>query len=435
MPSLLSHATTAILIVAATTTFVYNRLTQETIIAECPPLPPVSPSPQTKEPPPAIPVLQEHSTPPAPLPSLHPSISPSPSIPPSLHPSTKIQVAILLDVSNSMDGLIDQAKAQLWNMVSVLGKARCDGKTPQVELALYEYGRSSNSAQVGYVKQISPFTSDLDEVSRNLFRLTTNGGDEYCGQVMHTSLTDLPWDNGDAHYKVIFIAGNEDFLQGTTPFTKACTIAKQKGVIVNTIYCGDRQQGIREHWNLGAECGRGSFTNINSNARIQDIPTPYDQELIVLNDKLNATYIGYGTLAAEGKSKQEEVDRANYEAHPSVAAKRISVKGKSEVYRNDSWDLVDAHAADTAFLTKLPQSSLPENLKGKSKAELKKYISDLSAKRNNIQKQISEVTAKRENFLAADRANKAGNKEQTLETEIEKILREQAKRYRMEIHQ
>mgnify|MGYP003492397680 FL=1 len=28
----------------------------------------------------------------------------------------KIQAAILLDVSGSMDGLIEQAKAQLWNM-------------------------------------------------------------------------------------------------------------------------------------------------------------------------------------------------------------------------------------------------------------------------------------------------------------------------------
>ena len=37
-------------------------------------------------------------------------------------PAPKIQVAILLDVSNSMDGLIEQAKAQLWNMVSVMGR-------------------------------------------------------------------------------------------------------------------------------------------------------------------------------------------------------------------------------------------------------------------------------------------------------------------------
>ena len=47
--------------------------------------------------------------------------------------SQKIQVAILLDVSGSMEGLIEQAKAQLWNMVSVMGKAQCNNNTsPQI---------------------------------------------------------------------------------------------------------------------------------------------------------------------------------------------------------------------------------------------------------------------------------------------------------------
>ena len=49
--------------------------------------------------------------------------------------SHKIQAAILLDVSNSMDGLIEQAKAQLWTMVNVMGKAKCNGETPQIEIA------------------------------------------------------------------------------------------------------------------------------------------------------------------------------------------------------------------------------------------------------------------------------------------------------------
>src|SRR5688572_31096060 len=147
----------------------------------------------------------------------------------------KVQVAVLLDVSNSMDGLIEQAKAQLWNMVSVLGKATCNDVTPSVEIALYEYGRPSNDVQAGYVKQINSFTSDLDEVSRNLFRLTTNGGSEYCGHVMYTSLTKLDWDSNPDNYKVIFIAGNEDFLQGDISWTRACTEAMKKGVTINTI--------------------------------------------------------------------------------------------------------------------------------------------------------------------------------------------------------
>ena len=128
--------------------------------------------------------------------------------------SPKIQVAVLLDVSGSMDGLIEQAKAQLWNMVSTMGKAKCDGGiAPKIEIALYEYGRTTNDAKAGYVKQLSAFSSDLDMLSQKLFSLTTNGGDEYCGQVIFTSLNELQWDTSPENYKVIFIAGNEDFLE------------------------------------------------------------------------------------------------------------------------------------------------------------------------------------------------------------------------------
>src|SRR5437868_3808761 len=67
----------------------------------------------------------------------------------------KIQVAILLDVSGSMGGLIDQAKAQLWNMVTVMGKAKCEAGNPKIEIALYEYGRSTNDAKAGFIRQIS----------------------------------------------------------------------------------------------------------------------------------------------------------------------------------------------------------------------------------------------------------------------------------------
>jgi hypothetical protein len=72
-----------------------------------------------------------------------------------------------------------------------MGKAKCNGETPQIEIALYEYGRDNNDLKKGYVKQITPFTSDLDGLSQKLFQLTTNGGQEYCGYVIHTSLNEL----------------------------------------------------------------------------------------------------------------------------------------------------------------------------------------------------------------------------------------------------
>ena len=348
----------------------------------------------------------------------------------------KIQVAILLDVSGSMDGLIEQAKAQLWNMVNTMGKAKCDGSvSPKIEIALYEYGRSTNDAKAGYVKQINGIINDLDSLSENLFSLTTNGGDEYCGQVIYTSLQQLQWDAAPENYKVIFIAGNEDFLQGSLHYTKACTEAKNKGVIVNTIYCGDKMQGIREHWNLAGECGNGSFTNIDQNAKVEEVPTPYDSIIYTLNDKLNGTYISYGYGGAAYKSKQAKVDVANGIMSKEAQIKRIKSKSNKAVYNNAQWDLVDAKDRDgVAALEKINKNELPDSLKNKSTEELKKIVEQKSKERSAVQTEIARLNTQRDAYIAAEKAKHAlKNNTATLETEVEKIIKEQAKRYKMNI--
>lgn len=361
-----------------------------------------------------------------------PQSKPLPTADPKPGNSAKIQAAVLLDVSNSMDGLIDQAKAQLWNMVSVMGKATCNGNAPSVEIALYEYGRSSNDIRNGYVKQITGFTSDLDLISKKLFSLSTDGGDEFCGQVMYNSLTEMKWDTSAGSYKVIFIAGNEDFLQGQLSFTKACSEARSRNVIVNTIYCGDKMQGLREHWNLGSECGAGSYTNINQNAAIDDIATPYDSTIFVLNDQLNKTYLNYGENGLISLEQQAEVDRYNMKMNKSVMAKRASVKAKGNLYDNAAWDLVDASTKDAEFYKKVDMKTLPDSLKGRSRTELKAAIEKKAVERKAVQKAIEDNNTKRESFIAAFKADRANGKgEQTLESEIEKIVREQAKRFNM----
>jgi von Willebrand factor type A domain len=352
----------------------------------------------------------------------------------SKNANPKIQVAILLDVSGSMDGLIEQAKSQLWNMVSVMGKAQCNGTMPKIEIALYEYGRSTNNQAAGYVKQISGFTGDLDMLSQKLFSLTTNGGDEYCGQVIYTSLNELQWDASAENYKVIFIAGNEDFLQGNLLYTKACNEAKQKGVIVNTIYCGDRMQGIREHWNLSSECGNGSFTVINQNEKIDDIPTPYDSIIFSLNEKLNSTYLAYGYGGGKKMEAQASVDQLNYSTSKGAALKRAAVKSNAGLYNNSTWDMVDAAKDDVKFVDKLDRKTLPDSLKNKTTEELKVIVKEKGVQRSGIQKQIGEANTQREKFIAAEKVKNAAKKNTaTLETEVEKIIKEQARRYNMVI--
>ena len=133
-----------------------------------------------------------------------------------------VQLALLLDTSNSMDGLISQAKSQLWRVVNEFNGARQHGRQTVVEVALYEYGNNSLSAGTNYVRQVLPLTRDLDAVSEALFKLTTNGGEEYCGAVIREALDKLSWDKDANTYKAVFIAGNEPCRQRLSLCRRSC---------------------------------------------------------------------------------------------------------------------------------------------------------------------------------------------------------------------
>ena len=85
--------------------------------------------------------------------------------------------------------------------------ARCGNEVrPALQIALYEYGNDDISSREGHIRQVIGFSSDLDEISEKLFSLTTNGGEEFCGQVINKSLKQLDWGKNEDDLKLIFIA-------------------------------------------------------------------------------------------------------------------------------------------------------------------------------------------------------------------------------------
>ena len=197
-----------------------------------------------------------------------------------------VQIAILLDTSNSMDGLIAQAKAELWRIVHEIGTYQKNGQAPLVQVALYEYGKQSLPASEGFIRQVSPFTTDLDVISEALFALTTNGGDEFCGQVIDRAMGELNWSADPADFRAIFIAGNEPFSQGTVDFHKSVAKAAARHVAVNTIHCGGFTEGAQTGWQEGARLGGGaawiaSFTKRAGPGATIDVPLAHKDALYV----------------------------------------------------------------------------------------------------------------------------------------------------------
>lgn len=314
--------------------------------------------------------------------------------PPPETKARKIQIALLLDTSNSMDGLIEQAKSQLWNIVNELARARCEGSKPELQIALYEYGNDNLPQAEGYIRLVTPLTDDLDEISKDLFELTTNGGDEFCGQVIHTALKRLKWTHNDKDLQLIYIAGNEPFTQGRFNYRTACTNAMEKSVIINTIFCGDFQEGINTSWKKGADLTGGSYASIEQNRRTVYISSPWDKRITKLNNSLNDTYIPYGSKGREKKANQLKQDD-NAHTYGEVNSVKRAVSKSSHMYRNKSWDLVDAAAEKEFDMDEIEESALPEEMQDLDNEERLAYIEKKKDDRSKIQKEIQDLNSKR----------------------------------------
>ncbi|MDR4951350.1 VWA domain-containing protein [Chryseobacterium sp. ES2] len=339
----------------------------------------------------------------------------------------KIQVALLLDTSNSMDGLIDQAKSRLWNIVNTLTTLKYNGKAPEIEIALYEYGNDGIRDE-NYIRQVTPLTQDLDLVSEKLFALRTNGGSEYCGAVIRDASANLNWDGNEKSMKLIYIAGNEAFDQGKINYKDVVSKAKGKNIYTNTIFCGSREEGIQTFWQNGASLGGGKFFNIDSDRKVLYIETPYDIRISECNAKLNDTYIYYGNHGSEYRLKQITQDKNAEAQSASNLVERTVAKSKKNAYKNDHWDLVDKAEKDAGFIANVKESELPAELKGKSKEEIQKTIAAKSAARDKIQKEIEELSKKRQTYIDSEMKKRGTDDSDDLGKAIESSILELAKK-------
>ena len=336
-----------------------------------------------------------------------------------------IKVALLLDTSNSMDGLINQAKAQLWEIVNELSYAKYGIQKPDLEIALYEYGNDHLESSDGFVKQVLAFNSDLDEISEKLFSLTTNGGKEYCGQVISASLKELAWGENNNDLRLIFIAGNEPFTQGKINYKEAISDAKEKDVIINTIFCGNYTQGISEMWKDGANLGGGDYMTINQNKKVIHITTPYDNDIIILNKKLNKTYIYFGS-SGFSKFKKQAIQDGNAEKIATDVSVKRAVSKSNRLYNNSVWDLVDKSEKEVIDYSKIDRKKLTKELQALSDAELKKHVETQKKKRSEIKKQINELNKKRKIYVA--KKQQESTKKNELESVMIQAIKKQAMR-------
>jgi hypothetical protein len=336
-----------------------------------------------------------------------------------------VDLVIALDVSGSMDGLIDSAKQRLWDIVNELAQAN---PQPDLRMAILTYGNPSYGEQSGYVRIDMPFTRDLDAINKTLFSFGTNGGDEYVSRVVHRSVTDLKWTENNDALKILFVAGNEAANQDPLiSVDLAAQLATNSGIVVNTIYCGSEDDNIVASWRDFAASTNGLFASINQNAAaVANIATPMDAELARLNNELNSTYVGFGKDGDAYKANQVAQDKnASAMSMPSVVSRTVAKA--SGLYKNDQWDLLDALESGVA-LEEMEVEDLPEPMQSLDESERKTYVAELSKKRESVTREIAELGKQRQTYISEERARLSADYTPGLDEAILHGVRELAER-------
>ncbi len=335
-----------------------------------------------------------------------------------------IELAICLDTSGSMDGLINSARQKVWTIVNDLAKAE---PTPKLRVALLSYGNDGNNPENGWVNVETPLTEDLDTVSQKLFALTTNGGTELVGRVVQTSLQELDWHASDGALRMIFVAGNESANQDDQVAARTiCKEATERGIDVNSIYCvyGDDDSEVRPGWRELARWGNGDSALIDQNNGSVVIATPYDQKLIKLSAELNETYIPFGDAGEAGCSNQSAQDANAMQLNSANAASRAATKA-GKLY-SCAWDLVDASRTGKVDLAKMDEKDLPEVMRALTYAQRVAKVDTMYQRRTKLQGQINELDQHRQTLLTEELARQATTNIGSFDLAIRSTIRKKA---------
>lgn len=335
-----------------------------------------------------------------------------------------VDLAICLDTSGSMDGLIDAARQNIWAIVNDLALAT---PRPELRVALLTFGNDGHDPARGWVETQTPFTTDLDMISLKLFALTTNGGTELVGRVTRAAVEELSWSDDPQALKILLVAGNESAEQDQeVDFRDVCKVAATRGILVNSIYCGDPADELAPAWREVALRADGAFATIAKDGGAVVVETPFDAKLTELSAALNKTYVPYGARGAWAAQNQAAQDTNAARTNAATAAQRGVCKATSN-YSCSSWDLVDALDQGQVELAKVERAHLPEALRELTDAELKQHVDRMREQRAAIRAEIQAIHPEREAFVAAELQRRAAGAEAAaFEFAVRRAVRAQA---------
>ena len=309
----------------------------------------------------------------------------------------RVDIVFALDTTSSMSGLIEGAKAKIWEIAR---KAQEGQPAPEVRIGLVAYRDRGDE----YVTKVLDLTGDLDLVYAKLTELQAGGGGdgpEHVIKGLNDAVNEVHWSPDKRAVKLVYLVGDapphEDYDDGLT-MRGVLEDARAKGIRVSAIRCGTDDTTLAV-WTRIATGTDGVVSTIAQNGGVRAaVVTPYDAELARLNAELAKTELHYGS-SAERRSAADVLS-ANMAAPPSAQAARAGFYAAQSESAGGATKK-DLAAAKPAAVAALAAADLPDEMQRMSAEERERFVAGKRAQREAVLTQIKEANGKREAHLKA----------------------------------
>jgi Mg-chelatase subunit ChlD len=304
----------------------------------------------------------------------------------------RIDVVFVVDTTGSMGGLIDGAKRKIWSIADRLASGQ---PRPDIRVGLVAFRDLGDE----YVTRMTPLTRDLDGLQGDLNALVAAGGGdgpEHVNQGLADAIHGMSWEQGDNVLRLVFLVGDappHDDYAGPSSSDLAVA-AKAKGIVVNTIRCG-QQPDTAAAWTRIAQLAGGEMSTIAQDGGVERLDSPFDAELAELNRSLAATSLGWGSATDKANAHRKVRARASLAGEAAASAASYAAKTS----RLNDEDLLSALDEGRVDLDRVANEALPETMQSMSTSEQKTYVEDLRRQRTALNNKILEVAKKRDAWV------------------------------------
>jgi len=339
----------------------------------------------------------------------------------------KIEVVFVLDTTGSMGALIEAAKEKIWSIASTMASAQM---APEIKMGLVAYRDRGDD----YVTKVIDLSSDLDSMYATLMDFQANGGGdgpESVNQALNEAVNKISWSQDQDTYKVVFMVGDApphmDY-QDDVKYPITAKIAKQKGILINTIQCGINDN-TKHQWLQIAQLGGGDYFQVEQSGSAVAVVTPYDKKLAELSKQIEDTKLYFGNEAEKAKQriKAAAKDKLHALASAPALARRAefnaSASGKENMYGRN--ELIESIKSGEVDLSSLDENELPSAMQAMTLEEQVELIEEKTEKRKKLEAKIALASRDRKDFLEK-KAKEDGGYKDSLDDKIYSAVREQA---------